>query len=85
MELVLQLGLPLFRELWRAQDRHTRYLAPVDQLARYQTGFDGLADTHIISDQNAHRLKLERHEQGHELVGPRFNSDISKRAKWSGA
>ena len=62
VKLVLQLGLPLFRELWWAEDCQARYLAPVDQFARNQTGFDGLADAHVIGDQQAHRIKLERHE-----------------------
>ena len=51
VELLLQFPLPLFSQLRRAEHRHTRHLAPVDQFARDQRGLDGLADTHVIGYQ----------------------------------
>jgi len=40
--------------------------------AGHQAGFDGLANAHIIGDQQADGVELERHQQGDELVGPRL-------------
>ena len=85
MELVAQLGLPLLGQVRRAEHGQALDLAAVQQLAGDQAGFDGLADAHIVGDQQADRVELERHQQRHELVGPRLDANPGKRAERPGA
>ena len=59
--------------------------APVQQLTRNQTGFNGLADAHIISDQQADGIEPERQQQRHKLVRARLNGDARKGTKRPGA
>src|SRR6266487_3935928 len=69
VKLLLQFCLPLFSELWRAEHGQARYLAAVDQFARDQRGLDGLANTYIIGDQQAHRVyPLQRYIDTGDLV-----------------
>ncbi len=84
VELLHQLALPLFGQRRRAEHRHTAYLATVEQLAGDETGFDRLADSYVVGDQQAHRVELQGHQQGHELVGPGLDGDAPEAAKRPG-
>ena len=58
VKFVAKFGLPLLRELRRAQDGEALNLAAVQQLTRNKTGFDGLSDTNVVGNQQANRIKL---------------------------
>src|SRR5262245_20557599 len=85
MKLLAQLSLPLLGQMWWTEHRQPSYLAAVQQLAGDKRCLHRLANSDVISDQQPHGIELERHEQGHELIGTRFNGDAGERAEWSGA
>ncbi len=85
MEAGLQLGDPLVHEMRRAEDGAALDVAAVDQLAGDEQGLDGLPDPHVVRDEEAHRVELQRHEQRHELVGARLDRDLSDAPEGSGA
>ena len=58
----------------RAEDRETIRLAAIDQLAQDETTFDRLADTDIVGDEQSDDGKPQRHQQRHELIGPRLEA-----------
>ena len=84
VELRPQLVLPLLGEVRRAEHGEALSVAAVEQLASDQRGLDGLADPDVVGDQQPHGLELERHQQRHELVGPRVDGDATERAERSG-
>ena len=57
--------LPLLGQGRGTEHRQAVDLAAVEQLAGDETGFDGFADPHVIGDQHAHRIELQRHHQRH--------------------
>ena len=82
VETLEQLFLPLLHQVRRAQNRQAGDLAAVHQFAHDETGFDGLAYTHVVCDQQAHRAQPQRHQQRHQLVGARFHGNVAERTKW---
>jgi hypothetical protein len=44
--------------------------AAVEKLAGDHAGLDGLAHTHVVGDQQPHRVEAQGHDQRHELVWP---------------
>ena len=84
VELLQQLALPLFGEMRRAEHRQAADLAAVEQLAGDEARLDGLADAHVVGDEHAHRIELERHHQRHELVGPGLDRDAAEAAERAG-
>ena len=77
--------LPLLGELRRAEHGQRARLRRGRAVRGRSAGFDGLADAHVIGDQQAHRIELERHQQRHELVRARLDGDTGKRAERPGA
>ena len=69
MEMSSSSVCPLLHEVRRAEHGQTLDLAAVEQLAGNEGGFDGLPDAHVVGDQDADRIELERHQERHELVG----------------
>jgi hypothetical protein len=63
LELVLQLSLPLFSEVRWAEDGHACNFAAVQQFLGEESRFNGFSDTHVICNEEAHRVLLEAHEQ----------------------
>jgi hypothetical protein len=55
--------------------------ATVEQLARDHAGLDGLADAHVVGDQQPHRLEAQGHDQRYELVRPGSDRDVPKGAE----
>ena len=84
MEANLQLGDPLVHEVRRAEDDGAIDVAAVEKLASDEQSLDRLAHPDVVGDEQTHRIELERHEEGHELVGARFNRDLAKAPKRSG-
>jgi hypothetical protein len=62
LKLVAEFRLPLLGELRRTQDSQASDFAAVEQLSGDQTGFYRLADAHIVGNQQAHWIELERHQ-----------------------
>ena len=85
VELALQFLLPLLAQVRRTEHGHALDLAPVQQLAGNQAGLNGLADTHVVGDQQADDFMLERHQQGHQLIGARLHIDATQGAERAGA
>ena len=71
MEADLQFGDPLVHEMRRAEHDAAVDVAAVEQLAGDEQRLDRLADPHVVGDEQAHGVELQRHEQRHELVGAR--------------
>ena len=67
------------------QDDGAIDVAAVEQLARDEQGLNRLPDPDVVSDEEAHRVELERHEQRHKLVCARLDRDLSKAPKGTGA
>ena len=81
VEANVELRDPLVHQVRRAEDDGALDVAAVEQLARDEQGFDGLADPDVVGDEQAHRVELERHEQRHELVGARLDRNLSEAPK----
>ncbi|MCY1294579.1 hypothetical protein D9M69_359750 [compost metagenome] len=62
----------------RAEHRQALDLSAVEQLAGDESPLDGLADTDVVGNQQAHRGQLQCHQQRHELVSPRLNRDVTE-------
>ena len=60
----------------RAQDRKGVDLSAIHEFSKNEAGFNGLADTHVIRDQEAGQVDSKRHEQRHELIGPGLKSEL---------
>ncbi len=85
LNLSRKFSLPLLGQLRRAEDREARYFAAVEQFSGDERSFDRLADADVVGNQDADWVELQRHQQWHELVGPRLDCEVSKRAKGAGA
>ena len=70
VKLLTQLLVPLFAQVWGAEDAQPTGVAAVQHFTRHQKGLDGLAHTHVIRYQQPHRVEAQAHKQGHELVSP---------------
>ena len=79
VELFAQLGLPLLCQMRRAEYGQALGVSLGHELRRDQSGFDGLADAHVVSDEKTHWVEAQRHQQRHELVGPRVAADPGHR------
>ena len=66
-ELFPHLVLPLQAQRSRCQDEDALDSPADEQLAQDEAGFDGLAEAHVIGDEQAHARHLQRLEQGNEL------------------
>jgi hypothetical protein len=85
MEFVVQLSLPLFSQMWRAENGQPLAFASVDQLAGYQQCLNCFTNADVICDQQPNRVKLEGHQKRDKLVWPGFNSDLAETAERPGA
>ena len=65
----------------RADDGQPFDLAPVEQFAGNQPRFDGLADAHIIGNQQPDDVLAQGHEQRHELIRPRLDGQVAEAAE----
>ena len=85
MKLGIQLRLPLLGQVGRAQDGHARRLAPVEEFPGDQPRFDRLSHADVIGDQKTHRVQLQSHQEGNQLIGSGLHADSGKGAERSGA
>ena len=67
-ELLPEFFLPLPAQRGRGQDQDPSNTAPQEQLGEDQPGFDGLAQTDVVGQQQADARHAERLQQGDELV-----------------
>ena len=74
-KLVLKFAGPLVDQVRRAQYGEAFDLAPIQELADDHASLDSLADADVISDQEAHGLVPERHEQRRQLIGARLEAE----------
>src|SRR5437016_5693891 len=81
MELVPQLMLPLLTEMGRTEHGEPPDLTSVIQLARDQSRFNRLPDTHIVPDQDPYGVLTERHQEWNELIGPWVHGDSRSAAQ----
>nr|MBK7069162.1 hypothetical protein [Deltaproteobacteria bacterium] len=80
-ELLGHRAAPAFRELRRAEHGEAIDLAAGHELGGDEQGLDGLADAHVVGDEQAHRVEPQRHEERDELVGARLDADAREGAK----
>ena len=85
VEALLQLALPLLDQVRGAEHGHALDFAAVHQFAHDERGFDGLADADVVANQQAHGGQAQRHQQRHQLVGPRLHGDVAEAAEGAGA
>ncbi len=76
VELVPEGPHPLLGEMRRTEDREPLDFPAIEQLTGNQARLDGLADPHVVGDQDAHRVEAERHEQRNELVGTGLHAEV---------
>ncbi|MNZ26331.1 hypothetical protein D3C78_435190 [compost metagenome] len=85
VELALQLLLPLLAQVRRAKHGEALDLTPVEHFPGDQPGLDGLADTHVVGDQQADHLVLQGHQQRHQLIGTGLDVDPPQATEGTGA
>ena len=68
VEFRLQRSPPLVAEVGRAQHANPLGVAPVEQLTGDESAFDCLAHAHVISNEQAHRVKAKGHDERHKLI-----------------
>jgi len=85
MKFLIQLALPLFGQLRRAEHGDAFDLAAVEQLAGDEAGLNGLADADIVGDEQAHGIESKGHEQRCELIRPGLDGNFAERAEGTGA
>ena len=81
--MLLQLPLPLFSEVRWAEHGHARNFATIQQFLGEKSRLNGFSDTHVISNEEAHGVLLEPHEQGDQLVGTRLEVQMPEGSKRS--
>jgi len=69
----------------RAEDGQPLAFAAVDQLTGDEEGLHRLSDPDVVGDEEAHRVQLEPHEQGNELIRPGIYRDAAEGAERAGA
>ena len=74
-----KLPLPLVAEIGWTQDAEPLDLAAIEQLARDEQRLDGLADAHVVGDQEADWVQAQRHQERDKLVNPRPDGDAAER------
>jgi hypothetical protein len=74
---------PLFDKMRWAQDNETLDIAAIQELSSYECRFDCLTDANVVSDEQAHGIEFERHEERHELIRSWFDRDLTEAAKWT--
>ena len=84
-ELRGQLPLPLLGERRAAQHRQAGRVALLQQLGGGQAGLDGLADAHVVGDQQPDRLLPQRHQERDQLVGAGLHGEPGQRPERPGA
>ena len=52
--------------------------AAIEQFPGDHARLDGLADAHVVGDQESHRIEAQSHDQRHELVGTRRNRNAAE-------
>ena len=76
VEANLHLGDPLIHQVRRTQNDGALDVAAVEQFAGDEQGLDRLPHPDVVRDEETHRVELESHEQGHELVCPGLHRDL---------
>lgn len=64
VELVAQLGVPLFGQMRRTEHGRAVDLPTVEEIARDESRLDGLADPHVVGDQKPHQIEPQRQRVG---------------------
>ena len=85
IELLADLALPLVAEVWQADHGKASDPAALQEFAHQQERLDRLTDTNIISDEEAHDLLAQRHDQRHQLVRARAEGEPGQRTEGPGA
>jgi hypothetical protein len=81
MEPTVKLRYPLVDKVRRTQHRKSLDIATVEQFARNERSLNSLADTDIVSDEQAYRIQLECHKKWHELISTGLDSDLTEAAE----
>lgn len=79
VELGAKFVAPLLTEVGRTQHANSLNHAAVEEFAGNQRGFDGLANAHIVGNQQSNWVEPQRHDQWHELIRTRAHGQASHR------
>src|SRR5262249_32822291 len=63
VEAIVQLLQPLLDEMGRTENGEAPDLSAIQQLAGDHSGLNGLADSHIVGDQQANGTELKRNKK----------------------
>ena len=78
MEFLEEFVLPLFRQVGWAEDRETLDFLAVQQFFDNHQGFDGFADTNVVSNEQSDWILTQGHEQWDKLIGSGLDSDVAE-------
>lgn len=81
VEFFSQFFLPLFSEVWRAEDAETLDFGSIEEFTSDQQCFDGLANTDVVGNEHSNGILLESHQKWHKLVRSRFDGNTTERAE----
>ena len=84
MELRGELLLPLLGQMWGAEHGKGLDFTTIEQFACDETCFHGLADAHVIGDEQPDGIEPQGHQQRHELIRPRFDGNATETTERAG-
>ena len=84
-ELGLELLLPLVAEVRQADHGEALHAGTFHHLADDEQGLYGLADTDVVSNQQADGVLSQGHHQGHDLVGTGAERELGQGPERPGA
>ncbi|OQA94683.1 MAG: hypothetical protein BWY25_02701 [Chloroflexi bacterium ADurb.Bin222] len=81
IEFLVQFLLPLIAQIGGTKHRQASDFTAFPQFAGDEQRFNRLAHAHVISNQQAHGIKAQGHQERHELIGARADGDAAQRAQ----
>ena len=78
VEAGFQFGLPLFDQMWRAENGQPGNFAAVQQFTDDQAGLNGFAHPHVIGNQKTYGGQAQGHQQRDQLVAARFHGNVAE-------
>src|ERR1043166_737446 len=75
-EAILEFHFPFFPKVWRANDQEVTRAGTGTKCGPDQAGFDGLAQTDFVSDQQTVRWRFQQLQNGLELIGEKLRVGI---------
>jgi len=84
VEFLPEFLLPLLAKVGWAYDSKPTGYTSVQQLPGNHRSLDGLADAHVIGNEEPNRVHAEGHDEGNELIGSGVDGEAADGAERSG-